>query len=41
MSFTIYTHDGMKVIQWFRNIDELLKSMQANNKDTYHRNETA
>jgi hypothetical protein len=38
MSFTIYTHDGMKVIQWFFNIEEVIKAMQTNNKDTYHRN---
>ena len=38
MSFTIYTHDGMKVTQWFRNIDELLKSMLLNPLDKYHRN---
>jgi hypothetical protein len=31
MSFTIYTHEGMKVIQWFFNIDKLIK-------DKYHRN---
>ena len=39
MSFTIYQSDGLKVIQWFNNIDDLLKSMLANSKDTYHRNE--
>jgi hypothetical protein len=39
MSFTIYTHEGMKVIQWFSNIDELIKSMLNNPNDTYHRNE--
>ena len=38
MSFTITTHDGMKVIQWFRTIDELIASMLANPKDAYHRN---
>jgi hypothetical protein len=37
MSFTIYTSDGMKVIQWFT-IDQLIKSMQNNPKDVYHRN---
>lgn len=26
MSFTIRTHDGMKVIQWFSTIDELIQS---------------
>jgi hypothetical protein len=38
MSFTIYTHEGMKVIQWFFNIDELILSMQNNINDKYHRN---
>jgi hypothetical protein len=38
MSFTIMQHDGMKVIQYFFNIDELIKSMLKNPKDTYHRN---
>jgi hypothetical protein len=28
----------MKVIQWFFNIDELIKSMLNNPKDKYHRN---
>jgi len=31
-------HDGMKVTQWFRSIDELLKSMLANPEDRYWRN---
>jgi len=38
MSFTITTHEGMKVIQWFNSVDELLKSMLANPKDRYWRN---
>jgi hypothetical protein len=38
MSFTITTHDGMKVIQWFSTVDELLKSMIKNPKDRYWRN---
>jgi hypothetical protein len=38
MSFTIYTHDGMKVIQWFSSIDELIISMIKNEKDRYQRN---
>jgi hypothetical protein len=38
MSFTIYQIDGLKVIQWFQNVDELLKSMKANPNDFYHRN---
>jgi hypothetical protein len=38
MSFTIYTHDGMKVIQYFFNIDELIKAMINNPLDRYYRN---
>jgi hypothetical protein len=38
MSFTIYTHDGMKMIQWFSNMDELIRSMLNNPKDRYWRN---
>lgn len=38
MSFTIMQHDGMKVVQWFSTIEELVKSMLANPNDTYHRN---
>jgi hypothetical protein len=38
MSFTIMQHDGTKVIQWFFNIDQLIKSMLNNPKDIYHRN---
>jgi len=40
MSFTIMQHDGMKVIQWFKTIDDLLKSMLDNPNDAYHRNES-
>jgi hypothetical protein len=40
MSFTIMQHDGMKVIQWFSTVDDLLKSMLANPNDAYHRNES-
>ena len=29
---------GMKVIQWFSTVDDLLKSMLANPHDAYHRN---
>jgi hypothetical protein len=29
----------MKVIQWFKTVDELLKSMIANPRDRYWRNE--
>jgi hypothetical protein len=39
MSFTIMQHDGMKVIQWFRNIDELIASMVKNPNDRYYRND--
>jgi len=39
MSFTIMQHDGMKVIQWFKDIDALLDSMLKNPKDRYHRND--
>ena len=38
MSFTIYQHDGLKVVQWFKTIDELITSMLANPNDAYHRN---
>jgi membrane-associated HD superfamily phosphohydrolase len=38
MSFTIMQHNGTKVIQYFFNIDELIKSMLDNPKDIYHRN---
>jgi len=38
MSFTIYTHKSIKVIQYFFNMDELIKSMLNNPKDAYHRN---
>ena len=38
MSFTIITHDGMKVIQWFSTIDDLIKSMINNPNDRYIRN---
>ena len=38
MSFTIYQYDGLKIIQWFKTIDELVASMLANPKDAYHRN---
>jgi len=38
MSFTIYQADGLKVIQWFKTVDELLASMKRNPNDVYHRN---
>jgi len=38
MSFTITTHTGMRVDQWFRSVDELINSMLANPKDRYWRN---
>ena len=37
MSFTVYTHTGDRETHWFT-IDQLIKSMQANPKDYYHRN---
>lgn len=30
-------HDGMKVVQWFRTTDELIKSMLKNPNDRYWR----
>lgn len=39
MSFTIYQADGMKIIQWFFTVDELIASMLANKNDRYHRND--
>jgi hypothetical protein len=39
MSFTIYQQNGFKVIQYFFNIDELIKAMLNNPNDTYHRND--
>ena len=39
MSLTIYQQDGMKVIQWFFTVDELIASMLAHPHDAYHRNE--
>jgi len=38
MSFTIYQADGLKVIQYFPSVDELIKSMLNNPRDAYHRN---
>jgi hypothetical protein len=38
MSFTIYSQDGTKYIQYFFSMDELIKSMLKNSKDVYHRN---
>jgi hypothetical protein len=38
MSFTIYQQDGMKVIQWFCNTQQLLDSMARNPHDAYHFN---
>ena len=38
MSFTIYQANGLRVIQYFFNMDELIKSMLNNPKDRYHRN---
>ena len=39
MSFTIYEPDGIMFIQWFFNMDELIKSMLKNPQNVYHRNE--
>jgi hypothetical protein len=39
MSFTIYQADGRKCIQYFFNIDELIKAMIKNPNDRYWRNE--
>jgi len=38
MSFTITTHAGMRVDQWFHSVDELLSSMVKNPNDRYWRN---
>ena len=38
MSFTVYSQDGTKYIQWFFSMDELIKAMLNNPKDRYHRN---
>jgi hypothetical protein len=38
MSFTIYSQDGTKYIQYFFSMDELIKSMLNNPKNAYHRN---
>ena len=38
MSFTIYQANGLKVIQYFFNIDDLIKAMLNNPKDRYWRN---
>jgi hypothetical protein len=38
MSFTVYSQDGTKYIQWFFSVDELIKAMINNPKDRYHRN---
>ena len=39
MSFTIYQADGLRVIQWFQTVDELIASMLNNPNDRYHRND--
>jgi len=38
MSFTIYDPSGQRFIQWFADIDALLKSMAKNPNNIYHRN---
>jgi hypothetical protein len=40
MSFTIYEPSGQMFIQWFFNMDELIKSMLKNPNNVYHRNES-
>jgi hypothetical protein len=40
MSFTIYEPSGTMFIQWFFNMDELIKSMLKNPNNVYHRNES-
>jgi hypothetical protein len=37
MSFEIMQHNGMKIIQYFFSMDELIKSMLNNPKDRYWR----
>jgi hypothetical protein len=37
MSFTIWEPNGTMFIQWFSNIDDLIKSMIKNPNNTYHR----
>ena len=39
MSFTIYSQDGTKFMQYFFSMDELIKSMLDNPNDRYHRND--
>lgn len=39
MSFTIYQADGLKCIQWFPSVDDLLSSMLKHPNDRYHRND--
>ena len=38
MSFTIYQANGLKVIQYFFNMESLIKAMLDNPNDIYHRN---
>ena len=38
MSFAIYQANGTKVIQYFFNIDDVIKAMLNNPNDAYHRN---
>lgn len=37
MSFEIMQHDGMRVVQWFSTVNELIASMLANPKNRYWR----
>jgi hypothetical protein len=38
MSFTIWEPNGTMFIQWFSDMDALLKSMLSNPQNVYHRN---
>jgi hypothetical protein len=38
MSFTIWEPSGQRFVQWFSDIDALLKSMLSNPQNVYHRN---
>ena len=39
MSFTIYEPSGTMFIQWFFNMDELIKAMLNNPNNVFHRND--
>ena len=38
MSFTIWEPSGQRFVQWFPDMDALLKSMLNNPHNVYHRN---